>query len=439
MSDRTPPQNPLQAGKHVAGNEQTEFTRSLPETQSESAKRIDLAAIIDAATDYARRGWSVIPVGLNKKPTLRAWKAQQSVRTDPKDVPAWFKKLRGVAGVGIILGEVSGGLYVRDFDEAAEYERWAKAYPQHAQTMPTVKTARGFHVYGRWKGVKTKDFGTGELRSEGLYVCAPPSTHASGAVYSWLVPLPVGDVPDVDPKAAGLAQAWGETLQPCATERTERTERPRDGAHGADGANRDTEHIEAISHTSFDEKTLAMVEDAINRTLPPMHGKRNKHVFRFARALKGIPALRDITRENLAILRPFVHEWFTRALPRIITKDFGTTWGEFGYGWGRVKFPEGEDAVAKALERAEGTEPPLWSKDYSSTHRLLASLCRELQRAARDGPFFLSNELAGDLLEVDKGTANRWFHAFINDGTLVIVEPPSTGKATRYRYVADDL
>jgi hypothetical protein len=391
--------------------------------------------IIDAAIDYARRGWSVMPIGSKKKPTVRAWKSLQTLRTEPDDVPGWFKRQKGLAGVGIILGEVSGGLFVRDFDDAGAYERWTAAHAEHAQTMPTVKTSRGFHVYGRWKGVRTIPGDDGELRGEGAYVCAPPTLHTSGAIYAWLVPLPAGDVPEVDPMAAGLVPQTSEPA--CATERTERTETQRDGE---DRRHRDTEAVgAAVLAENFDDETLARVEKAIERTLPPKFGKRNRHIFNFARALKAIPTLATTSLQCVARLRPFVAEWHRRALPNIITKDFGTTWGDFVNGWKKAHTPEGEDVLAKALERAEAADPPEWSKDYSPAHRLLAALCRELQRVHGEQPFFLTNALAGELVGVDKGTANRWFHAMLADGALVVVEQPSNGRATRYRYVAPDL
>ncbi len=398
----------------------------------------NIQSIIDAATDYARRGLSVIPVGADKKPVVKGWKSLQLVRTEPADVPNWFAKQKGVAGVGIICGEVSSGLYVRDFDDAGAYQRWAVAYPEHAAIMPTAKTSRGFHVYGRWNGVRTAKGDDGELRGQGAYVCAPPTVHASGAVYAWLVPLPEGDIPEFDPARVGLSTTQSDFA--CATESTEKTEKQRDRENGGNGGNRDTEAMgEPVEVADFDEEILARVEDAIKRTQPPAYGNRHWFIFKFARALKGIPKVGQVPQDRISMLRRFVSRWHQMALPNIMTKDFGTTWGEFVKGWSRVHTPEGEDVLAKAMERAEAASAPPWSLEYTPPHRLLASLCRELQRMNGTNPFFITNKLAAELLGADKGTANRWFHAMIGDGALEVVERHSNGRATRYRYIAPDL
>lgn len=412
-----------------------------PTTQREADQPNNAKAIIDAAIDYSRRGWSVIPVGADKKPVVKGWKSRQLVRTEPADVPNWFAKQKGVAGVGIICGDVSGGLYVRDFDDADAYQRWAAAHPEHAATMPTVKTSRGFHLYGRWKGVRTTKGDDGELRGQGAYVCAPPTLHASGTVYAWLVPLPAGDIPEVDPARVGLTTKRSDGA--CATESTENTEKQRhrdDGGNGGNGGNRDTEAIsEAIEFSDLDEDILARIEDAIKRTQPPAFGRRNWYIFKFARALKGIPKVGQVPQGRISVLRRFVSRWHQLALPNILTKDFGTTWGDFVKGWSRVHTPEGEDVLAKAMERAEAASAPPWSIEYTPSHRLLAALCRELQRMNGANPFFITNQLAATLLGVDKGTANRWFHAMVGDGALEVVERHSNGRATRYRYIAPDL
>ena len=69
--------------------------------------------------------------------------------------------------------------------------------------------------------------------------------------------------------------------------------------------------------------------------------------------------------------------------------------------------------------------------------RQLVALCRELQRAAGDGPFFLSCRTAGRLLGVHFKTANRWLFYLVQEGLLELVKAgdASTMQASRYRYV----
>lgn len=399
----------------------------------------ELHAIVKAAVEYARRGWSVIPVRADKKPAIRSWKHLQTTAAKPEEVPGWFARVNGCAGVGIVLGAVSGHLWVRDFDDPDLYARWREQRPDLAATLPTVKTSRGLHIYGRWKGVPSCKCEGGELRSDANYVVAPPSAHVSGTVYQWVVALPAGEVPECDPFAAGLAVSQSARAGSRATERTERTERIEDTE--TPETTEDTEVTEDPEAIWGDFERRAKIESAINRTLPKGPGRRNEHVFRFARALKAIDALAEMSGPRMRLLRPIVKEWHRRAHAQILTKDLATTWGDFCHGWERVRFAEGADVLGAALAEAESTPPPTWAADYSPACQLLASLCRELQRRARDAPFFLSAATAGIAVGVDKGTASRWFKAFIGDGALELISLGSaqSGRASRYRYVAKDL
>ena len=357
------------------------------------------------------------------------------MRTLPGEVAPWFTRIRSAVGVGVVLGEVSGGLWVRDFDEADAYERWAEAHSDLAKSLPTVKTSRGFHVYGRWPSLVSRTLSDGELRADKLYVVAPPSPHPSGCTYTWLVPLPEGDVPEVDPVAAGLAPPSVLSDGGCH------------GEHRANGAIRDTERLER-TETSRDRETEAIcaasllsrndVRDAIRRTTPTGRSRRNTAIFALARALKAIPDLADLTA---AALRPVVKAWHAVALPHIGTPEWATTWGDFVHGWKRVHTPEGADPLSHAMIAVEEHPPPAWSLEFGERPARLASLCRELQRHAGTRPFFLSCAKAGKCLGEDATTIYRWLAGFMEDGKLELVElgTQDTRRATRYRYVADDL
>lgn len=420
-ADRSPRESPRGAG--------------VPRPASTDTGR---GAVIAAATGYARRGWSVIPLKQDKKPAVRSWASLGQFATAPNDVPDWFGRLPSAVGVGIVLGGVSGNLYVRDFDNASAYEKWRDAHPEVSQLLPTVRTSRGYHVYGRWPGVRTMQLSDGELRGERSYVVAPPSTHPSGAVYTWSTHLPDGEVPEVDPVAAGLTIAWLDTVGPArATERTETTETQRGRDPRDTERAEDTEDPEAIGNV-FLLKNAASIESAISGTQPGQSGKRNLHVFKLARAIKAIPDLANIDIGRVKILKPIVREWHRRARPDILTKDFGTTWGDFVHAWSRVKHAEGDDVLGKAVAAANAAAPPEFTADYDPRHQLLAAICRELQRLAGSEPFFLSNEKAGDEIGVDKGVANRWIKALIADGALVVIRPPTKTQATRYRWIDQD-
>jgi hypothetical protein len=72
-----------------------------------------LPAVVVAALEH---GWSVLPVGLNKKPLLNEWTSLQTVRPSLEQVLEWHAELHP-AGYAVVTGEISG-VIVFDFDGA---------------------------------------------------------------------------------------------------------------------------------------------------------------------------------------------------------------------------------------------------------------------------------------------------------------------------------
>ena len=111
-------------------------------------------SLLNHALDYARRGWSIIPVS-GKKP-LGLWQPFQEQPADDLTLRRLFAK-NGVTGLAVVLGSVSGGLAVRDFDKADAYTAWASQHPDDASRL------------------------------------LPPAVHPDGPVHSWVIPLPDSD------------------------------------------------------------------------------------------------------------------------------------------------------------------------------------------------------------------------------------------------------
>ena len=182
------------------------------------------------------------------------------------------------------------------------YDRWADAHPEVAARLPTVRTARGYHVYGRLDAEVFRALDDGELRSDARhYVLLPPSIHPDGITYTWTVPLPDGDL-----LALPLSLAQGETQ-----------------AHSA------PTHTLHVSDSG-------LIQSAILSTLPTGPGQRNRRLFDLARRLKSVAP-----RTSVPALEEIVRDWHGRALAAIGTKDWLTTWLEFRVAWARVKRPIG--------------------------------------------------------------------------------------------------
>jgi Bifunctional DNA primase/polymerase, N-terminal len=149
------------------------------------------------AVDYqARHAWSVLPLQ-GKEPNhalIRhtrggsSWKTFTQRPADVDEIHAWFRQDAGT-NIGIVCGEVSGGLAVLDQDADLPAD-------VRVPTTALVATGRGSQSYFHSDGpAPSRDFSWGELRGENRYVCAPPSLHPSGVRYCWVL----------DPETFGIA------------------------------------------------------------------------------------------------------------------------------------------------------------------------------------------------------------------------------------------
>jgi hypothetical protein len=373
--------------------------------------------ILRFALCYADKlGWCVIPIPHGRKKAVIGWKRFQTERPDREQLQKWFG--RGQHNIAVMVGAVSGGLTCRDFDLAESYTAWAKAHPDLAALLPTVRTVKGYHVYFLASVEGIHDLGDGELRGSRGYCMLPPSVHPDGPMYEWIIRPIVENLLVLDPERAGFLSN-GDLV----TEQTENTEKPEQ-----------TEHTEAIEWGE-------VVERIIGETLPREFGTRNRRVFDLARTLKSLPQFADADPRDL---RAIVQEWHRRALPKIRTKEFEETWIDFLKAWPGIKYVKGTEPMMQTFQRAvESERPRVAVTKYPENQRLqiLVALCRELQRAAGGQPFYLSCRTAGRLFSVSHTEAARWFFLLESDGILRVVTKGGTHEdprnATRFRYLGD--
>jgi hypothetical protein len=396
--------------------------------KSEQVQHLD---ILRAALAYAARGWSIIPiknVGENKKPACPRWKGYQTNRPDEPTLRQLFSR-EGITGLAVILGLISGGLVVRDFDLEDSYHLWAAQHRDLAKHLPTVETKRGFHIYFRGPS-RYADLEDGEYRGDsGHYCLCPPSRHPAGTVYRWIVPLPKV-IPVVNPFEAGLL--------PSSTEGRGHTESAEDTEDTEDTGDATLSLApSAPSALSVCHEHIDAVERTILAALPTGEGRRHRAVFELARGLKALPHLADA---DLTDLKPIVRRWHQLALPVIRTKPFEETWLDFADGWQRVKYPAGAGPLEMLWRQALAEAPPSAALDYEQAGvRNLVAFCRQLQRQAGQGAFFLACRTAGTLLGVHYRTAWSWLQLLEIDGVLHRVTTGSkvTKRANEYRYILE--
>lgn len=178
-----------------------------------------------AAQFYAALGLSVLPCS-GKKPAI-GWSAFQTRRATKETVNRW-NEVGLLQNVGIICGQVSGGLVVIDLDGDKAVEAFMIRFPDLQDTY-TVRSGSGhgmhFYYYARELTPTTRvtgtPFGNIELRSDGAYVVAPPSIHPdSGKPYTVHYPCEILSVatlrPVVDWIKALIKQKHGGNMPPAS-------------------------------------------------------------------------------------------------------------------------------------------------------------------------------------------------------------------------------
>lgn len=189
-------------------------------------------SLLDAALDYAARGWPVFPCHPKTKRPLTPkgedaeGKADGSgglklATTDAAKVTAWWTQFPK-ALIGVRTGPAIGA-FVVDFDAGVDGEtgeifepdtlidNLERAIEAKLPETWTVATPRGGrHLYfqlpaGEDIGNRAELLGKGsriDVRGEGGYVCLPPSARPDGKGYAWLTaPKIKGELPAKAPQS----------------------------------------------------------------------------------------------------------------------------------------------------------------------------------------------------------------------------------------------
>lgn len=373
-----------------------------------------------AALEFRSWGWSVFPLGRNKLPVV-GWRRFQVRRPTDRELGRLFDR-NGVGGLAVVTGSVSGGsdwvLACRDFDTADAYQGWAASNPGRATALPTVRTARGFHVYCRLRGPDTfVKYDDGELRaSRRHYVALPPSRHPSGRLYRWHPHRPdsLRDFPVLSPADTGFlagtpSRTVREDTPPFST--PESTEEPPNG-------------LCPLSASVGLDLLPEPVREAVLRSQPVRAGQREDRLLYLARSLadigRGIPPAHWLQ----AVLC-----WWRLARPVIGTKGFPETWAAFARAWkrGEVSVSASRPLRVMAAAAATATDP----------EDKLRAACRAKAADSPDGRFYLSCRTAGRLCGLQHTRAAEVLRGLVGSGFLRVVEPGTQGsqarRATVYR------
>lgn len=154
--------------------------------------------ILQEARNAYARGWAPIPLKRGEKaPDLPTGHGLLNRKATPEELRSFSWE-----GLGIVTGELSG-IVVLDVDDDAGGTDTLVERGWDKFVAPYVMTPGGYHFYFQYNERLDKTLigtvGPGlDLKSNGGYVVAPPSTHPSGRKYEWVITpeeLPLPEAP----------------------------------------------------------------------------------------------------------------------------------------------------------------------------------------------------------------------------------------------------
>ena len=263
---------------------------------------------LDAATDYTRLGWSVIPIPhRSKNPGYKGW---EQTRLSLEDLPQNFNGQP--QNIGVLLGEPSGWLVDVDLDHLRCVELADQYLPATPAVFGRPGKPRSHRIYRVAQPIATKKLKSKsagmlvELRSTGMQTVFPPSTHESGEAIAWetegaepLLIEPGELMAAVEKLAAVVKVELGEKAAPKPPKPAKPQKPPSTAEKTDKNAGRMTERIRAcvgamlrlqmVDHNDGSGRLFAAACRVVEHDLNDGHG---------------LTAIRDYARQ-----RPFPREW----------------------------------------------------------------------------------------------------------------------------------
>jgi bifunctional DNA primase/polymerase-like protein len=154
--------------------------------------------ILTEVRAYAARGWQVFPLKPRSKEPA-TWRGFYDATTNPATLERWFAKFP--YNVGVRTG-VASGILILDIDGDAGAVGLRELEAKHGALPSTLssRTGKGIHhwfgIDGPVPGSTSKVADRVDIKCELGYIVAPPSTHPTGKIYTWIEPaIPLAPAP----------------------------------------------------------------------------------------------------------------------------------------------------------------------------------------------------------------------------------------------------
>jgi hypothetical protein len=169
---------------------------------------------------YLKRGWSIIPVGRDKKPFV-PWKQFQERAPSEAEIQEWAKKFHE-CNWALVTGRISG-VVVLDIDPrnggSDSLVRLEEKYGKLTVTAEVITGGGGRHIYFKHPGFPVKNcvvLPGLEIKGDGGSVTLPPSVHESGKSYVWKVRPDSGSIATMPDWLVPLTQNKEKSSLPSA-------------------------------------------------------------------------------------------------------------------------------------------------------------------------------------------------------------------------------
>ncbi len=154
--------------------------------------------IQEQAFAYHVNGYNLLPIGPDKRPTIKSWKEWQTEQQSDEIILEWFKDNKN--NIGIITGKISG-ISVVDIDNKDGQDKAIEMLRKFPDTFTVQTPSGGYHCYYKYAEGFTvsanayPDLPNVDIRSDSGYVGAPPSINSNGKAYEVINNIPLAPFP----------------------------------------------------------------------------------------------------------------------------------------------------------------------------------------------------------------------------------------------------
>jgi len=334
----------------------------------------------------------LLPWPSRSKGDRRRWKHLQLADMEDE---RHLARLEKAGNIGVALGQVSNGLVTIDLDQDSFADGLLAANPLLKDTLRT-SASRGCNVWVRCSGdypssQKLKNASgdeIGEWRADGNQTIVS-GIHPQGVPYRFVVELPVITL-------SYNAIIWPERILPPRATESNRVRRVKENeVVGESVAVASSRLIRRFSD-----------EELISQVSPTNYRQNNASLFKLARLVKGCET--ELGQLATTAELKFVFDRWCLVARRFWRHTRDDYWAEFLEAYHYARLGLDQDSIELALNRARTIPLPEVTGFSDERVRLLAGICREMQRLVGDHSFFLPTRKLAQLLRAHWSSVARW-------------------------------